>query len=140
MYPPTSFSLPSWGPGCGVKLRVFWVPENPSVQNTRMMTIIIAMPSIPGMEFPSPLILCWRRKINTLPQEPNADRSSRVGAGCWDAFSQCRSGSRCASRELSPKAEQCLGCAFPRPVLGRRGTKKESHRWLLGVGSCGGKV
>lgn len=47
-----------------------------------------------------------------LTQEPNTNKFSRVGAGCWDAFSQCRSGGRSTSHELSSKAEKSWSASF----------------------------
>lgn len=102
------------------------------------MTIIIAMPCIPGMEFPSPLIPHERGKSIHSPR-------SRMQTRCaaWELLGrslpvQVRGGSS-GSHELSPKAEQCMDCSFPCPVLGGRETKKESHRWLLGSwGHCAG--
>lgn len=48
--------------GHRMKLKASWVPEIRSVQSTVMMMIIIALPWIPGMEFPKPLTLPWKGK------------------------------------------------------------------------------
>lgn len=47
-----------------------------------------------------------------LTQEPNTNKFSRVGAGCRDASSQCRSGGRSTSHELSSEAEKSWSARF----------------------------
>ena len=48
--------------GHRMRLKAIWVPEIRSVQSIVMMMIIIALPWIPGMEFPKPPTLPWEGK------------------------------------------------------------------------------
>lgn len=96
---------------------------------------------------PCPVSLEWNFQVLSFHtreenQYAHPEAECRQGAqrgSCWDAVPQCGSGGSGGSHELSPKAEQCMDCSFPCPILGGRDTKKESHRWLLGSwGRCAG--
>lgn len=48
--------------GHRMRLKAIWVSEIRSVQSTVMMMIIVALPWIPGMEFPKLPTLSWEGK------------------------------------------------------------------------------
>lgn len=91
--------------------------EMPSVWGTMRMMVVIAVPPVLEWNCQGPSVYTGEEG-----QCPYRAAATCKPAGCpghwlWDAFSQCRSGGRSVSRELSPKAECCSECWCPCPVL-----------------------
>lgn len=100
--------------------------EVPSVWGTMRMMVVTAVPPVREWTCRGPSVYTGEDG-----QCPHRGAATRKPAGCpgrwlWDAFSQCRSGGRSVSRELSPKAECRSDCWCPCPVLG--GTEEQEGR------------